>query len=112
MSQIEIYIFYFIYHKDYLNTAYRLHTCHARYPHANIPLDKKIYAYNFNLLYPIVMRDNLYLIDLNMNLKLFGFFYAEIVVPSNLTCPMLQLHYNTVSKKTVRMFCYYSKILK
>jgi len=76
-------------------------------------LNKKIYVYDVNSLYPYVMSKFEYPIgdasyieipeernDLNMNLSLFGFFYAQVEAPNNLNHPILQIHH-PLTKRTI-----------
>lgn len=75
-----------------------------------LPSNKKIYAYDVNALYPSVMKNNAQAIgnaiykeigegvrELTKNSKLFGFFNTEIVAPSDLMYPILQIHYSKPS---------------
>jgi DNA polymerase type B, organellar and viral len=84
-------------------------------PHLNIlnKTAKRIYAYDVNSLYPFVMANYPYPIgdatyiefsesrnNLEDNLDLFGFFYAEIVAPQDLYIPILQIHHPE-SRRTI-----------
>lgn len=70
---------------------------------------KKIYVYDINSLYPSVMANKdlpvgkgtfiefFKKLELSLNSDIFGFFYAEIIAPINLSHPILQIHHKTRS---------------
>ena len=69
-----------------------------------LPLDKQIYAYDVNSLYPYVMKEFPYPIGsptyfegdiLKDNPEAFGFFYCNIITPNDLLHPILQIHHKT-----------------
>ena len=70
----------------------------------SLDLNKKIYAYDVNSLYPFVMKNFKYPVGsptyfegniLKTDPNSFGFFYCKIVAPDNLLHPILQLHHKT-----------------
>ena len=70
----------------------------------SLPIDKQIYVYDVNSLYPYVMNEFAYPVGtptyfegdiLKENPEVFGFFYCKIQTPNNLLHPILQLHHKT-----------------
>jgi len=80
------------------------------------PSNKKIYAYDINSLYPYVMLSNEYPIGdpiyieypnpltLKKETNIFGFFYAKIITPINLSYPILQNHFNNSTISPIGSF--------